>query len=113
MTYVQLEDKCDRLGMELCVCMSLKQHYATICHFLRYVFMSNYFWYHLQIYFDCICPCEGQINTPVILPGRPGHALCSYVVQIGTPWENVTKSPTISPKDTGYHVDKLLLGQLG
>src|SRR4029434_8307131 len=46
---------------------NLKEHYATIPHFFRVCFnidTGNYFWY-LQIHFDGISSCEGQINTRI------------------------------------------------
>ena len=54
--------------------------------------MSNYFWYHLQINFDGTWSSEGQINTPVVPSSCPGYALCSSVLQVGTPRETVRKA---------------------
>src|SRR4029434_1779806 len=54
-------------------------------------FMSYCFWYHLQIHFDSIWLCEGQINTCVFPTSHPGYALCSSVYRAGTPGKNRKK----------------------
>ena len=55
-------------------------------------FMSNNFYYHLQINFDGIRSCEGQINSPAVPTSRPRCALYSFGVQLGTTHENVQKA---------------------
>ena len=86
----------------------LKQHYATFCAFWGMFFMSNYFWYHLQMHFDGIWWCEGQINTPVVPTSHLGYALCSW--NSPQTWKkslHTTASPTLSPKDPSKHVTKV------
>ena len=62
--------------------------------FLRYIFMSIYFWYNLQMSCDGIWSCGGQINTPVVSTNRLDYALCSFVVWVGAPRKNVRKAFT-------------------
>ena len=56
-----------------------------MCHFM-YVFTWTYYWYHLQIHFDGIWSCEGEI-THLSFPqdSQPIHAL--VLVWVGTPRE--------------------------
>ena len=60
-------------------------------------------WYKLQIHFDYIWPCVGQINIPVFTTGHLGYELCSSVFWARTPYKDVRKAftaqPTPPPKD--------------
>src|SRR4029434_3767300 len=59
-------------------------------------FIGNPFWYHPQIHFDSLWPCEGQINTCVFHTNHPGYALCSSVYLAAKMEEKLSQSDIAS-----------------